>query len=276
MSKLFPNLQEEARTFRSSVSKCFPRRIRNNLVGGMESNKVLHYICSEAEKRANRLLGSLYSLKREISHSQSTSIADYNVLKRDEQRWLETNKENSLRPIRRKRMWDLLNRARQISVDEDILTSDFRRAREPEKSESESSFPNKWRIFQELREARNSWGEALQIAPDWDSQKMLSQSLRRLFIVRVNSTDVHTGEARGGAGDDASILCAEFTVARIPKEIRIVFKSQETGESTLRIIPIQNSLLSGMPSDDDRYELDELSFPALNRFALLSGRGEIN
>lgn len=272
MAKLFPNVQCEARAFCSSVSTRFPRRIRGKLV----EDTALQYICSEADKRANRLLGSLHSLEREISHSQSTSIAGYNALHKVVQRWLEINKEDPLKPTRRKRLWDSLIRARRITVDEDILTSDFRRAREPEKSESESSFPNKWRIFQELREARKSWGEALQIAPDWDSQKMLSQSLRRLFKVRVNSTDVHTGEARGGAGNDASILCAEFTVARIPKEIRIVFKSQETGESTLRIIPIQNSLLSGMPSDDDRYELDELSFPALNRFALLSGRGEIN
>lgn len=257
MSKLFPNVQEEARTFRSSVSKCFPRRIRNNLVGGMESNKVLHYICSEAEKRANRLLGSLYSLKREISHSQSTSIADYNVLKRDEQRWLETNIENSLRPIRRKRMWDLLNRARQISVEESTLTSDFRQATKTEEIDSESAFPNKWRIFQELREARKSWGEALQIAPDWDSQKKLSQSLRRLFKAGANQTNVHKGEASGGAGNDALVLCAEFTVARIPKEMRIIFKSQETGESTLTIIPILHSRSCGKQGVDDRDELDE-------------------
>lgn len=152
-------------------------------------------------------------------------------------------------------MWDSLNRARRIIVDESALTSDFRQAREPEELESEGAFPNRWRIFQELREARKSWGEELQIAPDWDSQKKLSQSLRRLFKIRVDQTNVHRRSS--GAGNDALVLCAEFTVARIPKEMRIVFKSQETGESTLRIISIQHSRACVKAGDNNRDELDK-------------------
>ena len=192
-----------------------------------------------------RLLSSLDDLAREV-YANSSPLA----------RFLSHSGHASSQPKltewTKERLRSLLDQARRIRVRRNVLTEDFLYYRNhPHYTKNDF---DRWEEYQENRERKHYWGQALCCHYDWDWD--LSKSLKRLF--RRSNTDGAPIRSSKAQGDEWLMKTSN---SHVPGVLTVEYRTA-TGEIRLKIFrsdPLLEDVTVRNHAPDDSTQLPSTS-----------------